>query len=106
MQTELVDRARRGDREAFGVLAGGAVDCRPEDKDQYDRLLARCAVAGRDVGALMVAEGLAVSVGDYWQQEAAARAARRGIWAGGFERPADWRDDHPRPRGVLGWLGL
>lgn len=26
MQTELVDRARRGDREAFGVLAGGAVD--------------------------------------------------------------------------------
>ena len=26
MQTELVDRARRGDREAFAVLAGGAVD--------------------------------------------------------------------------------
>ena len=26
MQTDLVDRARRGDREAFGVLAAGAVD--------------------------------------------------------------------------------
>lgn len=26
MQAELVHRARRGDREAFGVLAGGAVD--------------------------------------------------------------------------------
>ena len=26
MQTELVDRARRGDREAFNVLAGRAVD--------------------------------------------------------------------------------
>ena len=26
MQPDLVDRARRGDREAFGVLAGGAVD--------------------------------------------------------------------------------
>lgn len=26
MQTELVDRARRGDREAFSVLAAGAVD--------------------------------------------------------------------------------
>ena len=26
MQTELVERARRGDREAFAVLAGGAVD--------------------------------------------------------------------------------
>jgi RNA polymerase sigma-70 factor (ECF subfamily) len=26
VQTELVDRAQHGDREAFGVLAGGAVD--------------------------------------------------------------------------------
>ena len=26
MQTELVDRARRGDRDAFGVLAAGAID--------------------------------------------------------------------------------
>jgi RNA polymerase sigma-70 factor, ECF subfamily len=26
VQTALVDRAKRGDREAFGVLAGGAVD--------------------------------------------------------------------------------
>ena len=26
MQTELVERARRGDRDAFAVLAGGAVD--------------------------------------------------------------------------------
>jgi RNA polymerase sigma-70 factor (ECF subfamily) len=26
VQTDLVDRARHGDREAFGVLAGGAVD--------------------------------------------------------------------------------
>jgi len=26
VQTELVERARRGDREAFAVLAGGAVD--------------------------------------------------------------------------------
>ena len=26
MQAELVDRARSGDREAFGILAGGAVD--------------------------------------------------------------------------------
>ena len=26
MRTDLVDRARQGDREAFGVLAAGAVD--------------------------------------------------------------------------------
>jgi endonuclease YncB( thermonuclease family) len=88
------------------LLATGPVACRPEDKDRYNRLLARCTVAGNDLGALMVAEGLAVSSGDYWQQEQAARAGKRGIWAGGFDRPADWRDDHPRPQGILGWLGL
>ena len=97
-------RAAR-DRMA-ALLADGPVDCRPEDKDQYDRLLARCSIRGRDLGALMVTEGLAIAAGLYWQEEATARAARRGIWAGGFDKPADWRDDHPRPQGILGWLGL
>lgn len=88
------------------LLAAGPVDCRPEDTDQYDRLLARCSIGGNDLGALMVAEGLAVSSGDYWREEQAALADKRGIWAGGFDRPADWRDDHPRPQGILSWLGL
>jgi endonuclease YncB( thermonuclease family) len=97
-------RAAR-DRMA-ALLSGGVVDCRPEDKDQYDRLLARCSIGGRDLGELMVTEGLAIAAGLYWQEEATARAARRGIWAGGFDKPAEWRDDHPRPQGILGWLGL
>ena len=97
-------RAAR-DRMA-ALLAGGAVDCRPEDKDRYDRLLARCSIGGRDLGELMVAEGLAIAAGSYWQEEATARAAGRGIWMGGFDKPADWRDDHPRPQGILSWLGL
>lgn len=97
-------RAAR-DRMA-GLLASGTVDCVPEDKDQYDRLLARCTVRGKDLGATLVAEGLAVSSGDYWREEQAARTTELGIWAGGFERPRDWRDDHPRPQGILGWLGL
>lgn len=88
------------------LLASGPVDCRPEDKDRYDRLLARCTIGGDDLGAFMVAEGLAVSSGDYWREEQAARAGKRGIWAGGFDRPSDWRDDHPRPQGILGWLGF
>ncbi|UJW87881.1 thermonuclease family protein [Devosia sp. SL43] len=97
-------RAAR-DRMA-ALLASGNVDCIPQDKDQYDRLLARCTIDKSDLGATMVAEGLAVSSGDYWREEQAARAARLGIWAGGFDRPADWREDHPRPQGVLGWFGL
>lgn len=86
------------------LLSTGAADCRPEGKDQYDRLLARCFVSGRDVGEVLVAEGLAVAYGDYWVQEASARSQALGIWEGGFEAPRAWRQDHPRPQGLRGLL--
>lgn len=86
------------------LLAAGPADCRPEDVDRYDRLLATCLVGGRDIGAVMVAEGLAVAAGRYWVEEAAARRDRRGIWAGDFDAPRTWRDDHPQGRGAWGWL--
>ena len=88
------------------LLASGPVSCQPEGQDRYDRLLARCRVKARDIGATLVSEGLATSAGDYWDEQNAARRAGRGIWAGGFDLPADWRADHPRPSGLLGWLGL
>lgn len=80
------------------LLSSGAVDCHPEDHDQYDRLLSTCSVRKNDLAAIMVAEGLAISAGRYWTEQQAARQERLGIWAGGFERPRDWRDDHPRPQ--------
>jgi len=86
------------------LLASGPADCRPEDLDQYGRLLATCSVAGRDLGGALVGEGLAVSAGRYWVEEAAARRGRLGIWAGDFDAPRDWRDDHPRGQGARGWL--
>lgn len=86
------------------LLSAGRVDCRPEDKDQYGRLLAYCTAAGRDLGAIMVSEGLAISSGSYWQEEAKARAAGTGIWAGGFDTPRSWRADHPRPQNAWGFL--
>lgn len=101
-QTWPCGRAAR-DRMAQ-LLAAGPADCRPEDTDQYDRLLATCSVAGHDLGATMVAEGLAISAGRYWTEEAAARDGRLGIWAGDFDAPRTWRDDHPRPQGISGWL--
>lgn len=86
------------------LLASGPADCRPEDIDQYDRLLAICLVDGRDLGATLVSEGLAVAAGRYWTEEAAARRDRLGIWAGDFDAPRQWRDDHPQARGSWGWL--
>jgi endonuclease YncB( thermonuclease family) len=87
-----------------GLLASGPITCQPQGRDRYDRLLARCTINGHDLGATLVSEGLAISAGDYWTQQQEARKARRGIWVGGFDKPADWRDDHPCPPGLLDWL--
>ena len=33
---------------------------------------------------------------DYQELQDEAEAAKRGIWRGSFERPADWRAANPR----------
>jgi endonuclease YncB( thermonuclease family) len=48
----------------------------------------------------MVRDGYAVVLGfgrsDYQELQDEAEAAKRGIWRGSFERPADWRAANPR----------
>lgn len=80
------------------ALRDGPVTCTYGERDAYDRPLARCEVKGQDLGARLVAEGLAVSYRSraYAGQEAAARAAKRGIWAGTFQRPVEYRAAHRR----------
>lgn len=78
--------------EMARLLASGDVDCQPQDRDQYGRLLARCDVAGRDLAAAMVVSGLALANGGYFAEEREAREARRGIWQGDFISPRAWRD--------------
>ena len=87
--------ARRALAEA---LRSGPVTCTHRRRDKYGRPLARCMVDGQDIAALLVSQGLAVSYLDtrYAPQEAAARAARRGLWAGRFKRPVEYRAAHPR----------
>ncbi|MEP9349610.1 thermonuclease family protein [Xanthobacter sp. KR7-225] len=87
---------REAKRALAAALGKGAVACTFSERDGYDRPLAHCTVAGEDLGALMVRQGLAVAYGGYGAEEAQARAARRGLWAGTFQRPADYRADHPR----------
>lgn len=60
------------------------------------RAVALCRTGGRDLGAEMVAAGMAVdeptfSHGHYRAEEDAARRNRRGLWRGAFERPWDHR---------------
>ena len=72
--------------------------CRPGDIDRYRRQLACIELThpdGRtiDVCAWMVTEGWAVAEygAQYRHLERDARRYRRGLWAGSFERPKDWR---------------
>ena len=72
--------------------------CHPGDLDRYRRQLARIELThpdGRtlDACAWMVAEGWAVAEygAQYRALENDARRHRRGLWAGEFERPKDWR---------------
>lgn len=92
-------------RDALAALIGpGDIACDPAGRDVYGRTLARCRTAdGRDVQALMVRRGLALSFTRYSHQydgeEDEARRARQGLWAGAFVAPWDWR--HRTPRTVV-----
>lgn len=77
-------------------LQDRTVACFEEDTDRYGRMVARCEVDGEDVGGWLVRQGLAVRYaryagGAYVDEEAAAKQARAGVWAGRFTNPEDWR---------------
>jgi endonuclease YncB( thermonuclease family) len=78
-------------------IIGDAVPlCRRKDTDRYGRTVGQCYVDGQDVGALLVRAGWAVdyerySDGHYADQENEARENKRGMWAGEFIPPWEWR---------------
>lgn len=98
---------RQGVRWSCGAAAKQALDaqvrgrrvaCSARTRDRYDRPLALCTVEGADLGAHLVREGWAIAYGRgaYDADEAAAKAAGRGIWSGAFQTPSAWRAEHPR----------
>jgi len=85
-------------------LKGNKVACDARYYDVYGREVATCTVAGQDLGDVMVRAGWAVdysrySNGKYRAAELEARTERRGLWAGTFEEPWRWREQHPRQAG-------
>jgi len=77
------------------------VACVQRDTDSYGRIVAVCEVGGKDLGAEMVRAGFATAYrrysDDYVDEEREARAARRGIWAGEFTPPEDYRRNGAEP---------
>lgn len=77
-----------------GLIGDRTATCDHSGRDRYGRTLAKCSAAGGDLGDAIAGAGWAVAEADYSFAALGARAARRGIWQGSFEDPADWRRDH------------
>lgn len=79
-------------RSALRKLAGaGQISCEGWQYDKYQRLLAECKAGLTSLNRQMALSGWAVSYGGFAAEEALARRAKSGLWAGTFDRPQDWR---------------
>jgi endonuclease YncB( thermonuclease family) len=87
-----------------GLLKRDEARCLRSGWDAYGRSLATCGLDGEDVGAQIVTAGWAVADFGYAAEEAAARAARVGIWSGSFIAPAEWRRAHGAAPGIPEWI--
>jgi endonuclease YncB( thermonuclease family) len=90
---------RAATRALAAAVAGRSITCTPVEVDRYNRDVAICMEGDIDFGEAMVRAGHALdytrhSRGRYKQAEQEARATRRGMWAGEFERPEAWRQHH------------
>ena len=98
--TDWACGAEAADRLSM-LVAGKDVSCTSMGTDQYNRTLGRCTVGATDINRIVVATGFAVAYrrysSDYISAEETAKVARRGIWAGTFEMPSDFRHDGPPP---------
>jgi endonuclease YncB( thermonuclease family) len=87
-----------GQRAALALadkIGANNVSCEERDKDRYGRVVAVCRQGGEDLNAWLVIEGLALAYRrygtDYAGEENEAREKGRGLWAGKFTAPWEWR---------------
>ena len=89
-----------------GLVKGQEVSCSSVETDRYGRAVAVCKIGELDINKEMVRLGWAVAYSRhsaaYLRAEVEAKKAKRGIWAGAFEKPEDYRARQRLVRGDLG----
>ncbi len=77
------------------LIKGQSVTCKGDITDKYRRLIAVCSANSVDLNGAMVDAGMALAYRKYSTQyvpnEQKARQAKKGVWAGEFVKPWDWR---------------
>ena len=117
-ETDQVCLTASGERWGCGIeardhlaakIANGQVTCLPKGLDRYHRTLARCSLGDVDLNAWLISEGFALSFvrysHSYDAQEADAKEHQRGMWAGAFIAPWDWRHRNQKTE-ILGALAV
>lgn len=84
-------------RKLRSLVGDRSITCTQRDVDDYSRIVATCRAGNVDLAAEMARSGFATAYrrysNDYVDEEAEARAARRGIWAGEFTAPEAYRSE-------------
>ena len=98
---QLYRCGQRAARALSDRIGRGTVSCWHRDTDRYGRMVAVCMLGTLDLNAWMVREGHAIAYRkystDYVGEENAARHEWRGIWAGSFIAPWEWRQGDRLP---------
>ena len=67
----------------------------PENKDKYNRIIAKCFVSDIDLGKWMVQNGWALAYryfsNEYVEVEEIAKNNKLGVWNSKFENPRQFR---------------
>ena len=80
----------------FDFVGRRLVECVEVDRDRYKRAVSVCTVGGTDIADWLVRNGLALdwpqySKGGYAAAQAEAKREQRGMWAGNFKEPWNYR---------------
>ena len=80
----------------FDFIDRRPVECVEVDRDRYKRAVSVCTVGGTDIADWLVRNGLALdwpqySNGGYADAQAEAKREQRGMWAGSFKEPWNYR---------------
>lgn len=92
----------RARTELRRIIGTDPLECRAVTTDRFGRIVATCMAGTRDIAEEMVRAGYATAderpgaSSPYRQAQAQARESKRGLWAGSFEMPQEWRRSNPR----------
>ena len=79
------------------LIGSSVVRCVEKDRDRYGRVVAVCHAGSTNLNAALVRQGWALAYRryskDFVDDEAEARRNKRGLWAGRFTAPWDWRKE-------------